>query len=52
MMVDVDLGLNRPYTSPLEIREKLLAVMGEVGIGIRLATLPTITQVNMANCCL
>ena len=32
MMVDVDIGLNRPANLSLEIQEKLLVMMGEVYI--------------------
>ena len=47
IMVDVDLGLNIPYTPPLKRLYKLLMVIVEVDIGPILPTLPPITQVTM-----
>ena len=48
-MLDADLGLKRPATFTLAIRETFLVVMEELDIGTRLATLPLITQVNMVD---
>ena len=49
MMEDMDVGLNIPANFPLLILEKLLVVMGEVGIGTRPSTLTPITQVTMVD---
>ena len=50
MMVDVYIGIKILATFPLEIREKLLVVMGELDIGPRPVTLTPITQVTMVYC--
>ena len=50
MMVDVDLDLKIPETSPLAIWEEMLVEMVEVDIGPIPATLPPITQVTMVDC--
>ena len=42
MMVDVDIGLNRPANLSLEIQEKLLVMMGEVYIVTSPETTPSI----------
>ena len=51
MIEDMDLGLKRPETIILKIVDKVLIVMVEVDIGLRPATLPHITQVNVLYCC-
>ena len=51
MMIDVYLGLKITATFPLVIWDRLLVVMVDVDIGPRPATLPPITQVTMAYCC-
>ena len=51
MVEDVDLGLKRPSTFLLKIREKLLVVMGEVDIGTIPATITPINQVTMVDFC-
>ena len=50
LMEDMDLVLKRSETLPLAIWEKLLTVIGEVGIGPRPATLPPITQMIILDC--
>ena len=49
MMADVDIVLKIPYNFTLAIQEKLLVVMGDVGIGPRPSTLTTITHVTMVD---
>ena len=51
MMVDVDIGLKRPYNIPLTIWKKLLMLIGEVDIGPTPDTLPPINQITMVDCC-
>ena len=51
MMKYVDLGLKRPETIILKIVDKVLILMVEVDIGLRPATLPHTTQVNVLYCC-
>ena len=46
MLVEVDIFHKRPETTPLEIGEQELMLKGEVGIGLRPATLPLITYVT------
>ena len=50
MMEEVYLGLKIPSTLLLTILEKFFMVMEEVDIGIRTATLPPITQVDVVYC--
>ena len=46
----MELGLNIPATIPLAILDKWLVFTGEVDIGLRLATIPPITQVGVVDC--
>ena len=50
MLTDVDLCHKRPSTLSLEIRGKLLMLKGEVYIGLRPATIPPLTNVNVVDC--
>ena len=52
MLVEVDLYHKKPATVPLAIREKLLMLKGDVGIGLVLATIPPISKLNMVYCLL
>ena len=47
MVEDVYLGLKRPATLLFTIMEKVIVVMGEVDIGLILATISPINQVTM-----
>ena len=44
---EVEIGVKIPAKIPIKIVDKLLIMMGEVGIGIRPATIPLITHVEM-----
>ena len=50
MLVEVDLCHNRPAIPHLAIGEHKLMLKGEVDIGIRPATIPPITNVNVVYC--
>ena len=49
-VVEVDIGLKRLATIPLEIMEQELMFPVEVDIGLRPATLPPITKVTVVDC--
>ena len=49
-VLEVDIGIKRPYTIPLVTVEKYLMLTGDVDIGLRPSTLPPITQVSEADC--
>ena len=49
-MVEVDISLNITYNIPLETVDQELMLLGEVDIGLRLSTPPTITQVVVVDC--
>ena len=49
-MLDVDIGIKVIVTLPLSIMDQELVFMVEVGIGLILATLPPITQVDVVYC--
>ena len=49
-MVDLDIGIKRPEKFTPAIREKPLAVMGELDIGTITETIPTITQAIIVDC--
>ena len=49
-IVEVDIGLKIPDTIPIVIVDQDLIFMGEVDIGLRTDTLPSITQVVVADC--
>ena len=51
MMTDVDIGLNKPSTIPIEICKKMLTMIGDVDIGPRPENLSSITHVTMVDCC-
>ena len=50
IMEEVGIDIKRPATITLAIVEKVLIVMGEVDIGLRTATLPPITQLDVVDC--
>ena len=50
MMVDVDINLKIPSTIPFSIMEQYLMFAGEVDIGFRPATLPSVTHVFVLDC--
>ena len=50
-MEELDICIKRPATIYLAIVEQVLVVMVEVDIGLRPATLPPITQVDVVDCC-
>ena len=52
IMVDIDIGIKMPDTSPLGILEKMLMALEEVDICSRPVTLPPISQVTMLYFCL
>ena len=49
-MLDVDIGIKVIVTLPLSIMDQELVFMVEVDIGLILATLPPITQVDVVYC--
>ena len=49
IMEYVDLGLKIPATILFTILEKVLMLMGEVGIGLISVNIPPITQVSMVD---
>ena len=50
IMVDVDIGINIPATITFAFVEQDLMLTGEVGIGLRPATITPITQVAVVDC--
>ena len=46
----VGLGFKRPATLTFKIVDKVLMMMGDIDIGLRPATFPTITQLEMLAC--
>ena len=50
MTEEMDLGLKRPATITFTIMEKVLMVIGDMDIGIRPPTIPTMTHAGLANC--
>ena len=50
-MEELDICIKRPATIYLAIVEQVLVVMVAVDIGLRPATLPPITQVDVVDCC-
>ena len=49
LVQDVEVGLKRSATLPLIIMDKVLMVLGELGIGLRPAPLPPIIQVFLVD---
>ena len=47
MLIEVDLGHKIPSTPPLEIGEQGLMLKGDFDVGLRPATIPIITEVNV-----
>ena len=50
MLIEVDLGHNLPDKIPLPIVKHELMLKGELDIGLIPYTIPTITQVTVADC--
>ena len=50
MLVEVDLGHKIPDNLPLSIGGKKLMLKGEADIGLRPATIPPITNMNVVDC--
>ena len=50
MLVEVNIDHKIPDTLPLAIGEQELMLKGEVYIGLRPATIPPITNVNVVDC--
>ena len=50
MLIEVDLGHKRPATITLAIRKQELMLRVELNIGLRPATIPPITKVNVVDC--